>query len=251
MNRMIAFAAAVWVGSLLNPVVMADELTAQQKTEVEKIVRDYLLAHPEILSEMSQKLEANQRLSEDAARKQAVTAYAADIFRLSGDVVAGNAKGDVTIVEFMDYNCGWCKRSVAEVATMIENDKNLRVVFKEFPIFGEGSEYAARAALASNKQNAYWKFHQALFANEGQINAESTDAIASQIGLDVAQLKQDMADPAIAETLSRNKALAQSLMLSGTPAFIVDETVVPGYLPHSQLSQAVDAIRTAGGCKLC
>ncbi len=233
------------------PTANAAEIDAQQKTEIETIIREYLLKNPELLTEMSQSLEVKQRETEAAARTVALKNSAKDIFRLAGDAVVGNPNGDVTIVEFLDYNCGWCKRAVAELGELVKEDTNLRVVFKEFPIFGEGSDYAARAAIAADRQGKYWEFHQALFAQETQVNAAVVDEVAGQIGLDVARMKADMSDPVVAELLIKNRSLATSLMLNGTPAFVVDDQVAPGYLPKSQLASAVQNVRTEGGCKLC
>ncbi len=229
----------------------AEEISPTQKKEIEAIVRSYLVENPEILVEMSQRLEAKQRNEEDKARKSALTGHAKSLFKLAEDPVAGNPKGDVTVVEFMDYNCGWCKKSVIEISKILEQDKDLRVVFKEFPIFGEGSEYAAKAALASRKQDAYWKFHLAMFQHEGQINAEVADSIAASIGLDLDKLKKDMDDPEIAASLAKTRELAQSLQLTGTPAFVIDETVVPGYITHDRMIETIAGVRANGGCKIC
>ena len=134
---------------------------------------------------------------------------------------------------------------------LVEKDKNVRVVMKEFPIFGEGSEYAARAALASVKQGKYWKFHQALFASESKVTAEVTDQIAAEVGLDVAKMKKDMQDPAIAENIQKTQILAQTMLITGTPAFIVDDQVFPGYTQLDGLEASLATVRAAGGCKVC
>jgi protein-disulfide isomerase len=220
------------------------------KAEIEKIVHDYLLEHPEILTEMSTKLQAQEKAAADAKRKGGLSANAKLIFHSDSDAFVGNAKGNVTIVEFMDYNCGWCKKSVAEVAEMTAKDKNLRVVFKEFPIFGQDSEYAARAALASARQGKYWELHQALFAQESHVTAAVVDDVAQGLGIDVAKMKTDMTDPKILQTISTTYDLAKALQIEGTPAFIIDDTLVPGYAPADQLVEHVTAVR-ANGCKIC
>ncbi|NJM31195.1 MAG: DsbA family protein [Rhizobiales bacterium] len=155
------------------------------------------------------------------------------------------------MVEFFDYNCGWCKKGLPEVVKLIEADKNLRFVLVEFPIFGEDSDYAARAAMAAKKQGKYWELHLAMLGHEGKINAAIVDELAAAKGLDMAKLKADMADPAIAALIADNQALAQSLAINGTPAFIIDQTVVPGYLPQDGLMAAIQEVRAGGGCKLC
>ncbi len=229
----------------------AAEFNDSQRKEMEGIVKDYLLAHPELITEMSQLLEEKQKQAEDALRKNALAADAEHIFRNKGDHVAGNPKGNVTMVEFFDYNCGWCKKGFSEVVSLIDADKELRFVLKEFPIFGEDSEYAAKAALASERQGKYWKMHLALFSHGGKITKSSVDEIAAAQGLDMAKLKKDMEDPAISQTILQNRALAQSLAINGTPAFIIDDKVIPGYLPGPELAAAISEVRAKGGCTLC
>jgi protein-disulfide isomerase len=251
MRRLIALvSSAIFACSLALPALSAN-FTPAQKTEMEKIVHDYLLEHPEILRDMANKLEENDKKKEAEARIATLKAQAPQIFRDAGDAVVGNPKGDVTIVEFFDYNCGWCKKSVVEMQALVAKDKDVRIVMKEFPIFGEGSEYAARAALASVKQGKYWQFHQALFAAESKVTAEVVDQIAVEQGLDVARMKKDMEDPAIAENLKTNQALAQAMLITGTPGFIIDDQVLPGYTPLDGIEAALAAVRKAGGCKVC
>jgi protein-disulfide isomerase len=125
------------------------------------------------------------------------------------------------------------------------------VVMKEFPIFGEGSEYAAKAALASVKQGKYWQFHQALFAAPSKVTPQVVDQIAQEQGLDLAKLKSDMKDPAILATMQKNQLLAQSLAINGTPGFVIDDQLSPGYLPLDGLQAMVATVRANGGCKLC
>lgn len=221
-----------------------------QKAEIGEIVREYLMENPEVLLDVSKALEAKQQQAEAEQRTQVLQSSADQIFRSPGDFVAGNPKGDVTIVEFFDYNCGWCKKGFPEVVNLIEKDKNLRVVLKEFPIFGGDSDYAAMAAIASRKQNKYWELHQALFSHEGKITQAVVDELAAKQGLDMEKLKADMKDPAVAQELAATHALAQSLSINGTPAFIVDDKVSPGYLPADTLAAMVDDVRKSG-CKLC
>jgi protein-disulfide isomerase len=251
MRRITAIVAAI--GFLMGTVspVFAEGISPAQKTEFEKLVHDYLLEHPEILRDMANKLEVNDKLAADTARETTLKTQAKDIFHSPMDAIVGNPKGDVTVVEFMDYNCGWCKKSVTELQALVAKDKNVRVVMKEFPIFGEGSEYAARAALASVKQGKYWEFHQAMFASEGKITPEVVDQIAKEKGLDVAKMKIDMKAAEIDAAIKKNQALAQSLALTGTPGFIVDNQLIPGYTELANLEAMLATTRAAGGCKVC
>ena len=243
--------ALLLCGALSSSAAQAGSVTPEQKGEIEEIIRGYLLEHPEILREMSEKLENKEKLAEDAVRGKALLENVAAVFKMEADPVLGNPKGDVTIVEFMDYNCGWCKRSIGEISQLLEKDKNLRIVIKEFPIFGANSEYAARAALAAAKQGKYWDIHQMLFSQEGQITPEVVDQVATELGLDMTKLKADMADKSVLGAISANYDLAKSLQLNGTPAFVIDKTVVPGYMPLDGLEAAVADVRKNGGCQIC
>jgi protein-disulfide isomerase len=246
--RVLATAAAL----LLVPgLALADEFTGKQKDEIGQIVRDYLMAHPEVLLDVSKELEKRQKEAEAGEHKTAIADNAKEIYHSTADFVAGNPKGDVTLVEFFDYNCPWCKKSVPELQKLIERDNNVRVVLKEFPIFGEESEYAARAALAAKAQGKYWQFHEALFAHEGKVNKAIVDEIAKEQGLDMAKLKAEMEKPETQAIVERNQKLAQALGIDGTPGFVVNDQILPGYLPYRGLAAAVEGVREAGGCSVC
>ena len=235
----------------MTPFAFADgSFNDAQKKEIGEIVRDYLMQNPEVLLDVSKALEAKQQQAEAEQRGTVLKSSADQIFRSPADYVAGNPKGDVTLVEFFDYNCGWCKKGFPEVMSLVEKDKNLRVVLKEFPIFGGDSDYAALAALAAGKQGKYWELHTALFAHEGKVTKEIVDEIAKAKGLDLDKLKADMASPEVTKVIADNHALAQALAINGTPAFIIDDTLSPGYLPAADLAAAIEQVRKTG-CKLC
>ena len=221
-----------------------------QKKEIGEVVREYLLKNPEILLDMSRTLEAKQKQTETEMRDKALAASADAVFRSPHDYVAGNPKGDVTMVEFFDYNCGWCKKGFPEVMNLMEKDKNLRVVLKEFPIFGGDSDYAAKAAIAAKKQGKYWDLHTALFSHEGKVTKEVVDETAKAKGLDMEKLKADMNSPEVAQVITDTQVLAQALAINGTPAFIIDNHLTPGYLPAAELMTAIEEVR-GRGCKLC
>jgi protein-disulfide isomerase len=237
--------------ALLPAAVKAAEFTDKQRAELGEIIREYLLKNPEVLLEVSRELEKRQQLAEEQQREQTMNLRAAEIFRSEADLVAGNPEGSVTMVEFFDYNCPWCKKSMPEVLALIEADDDVRFVMKEFPIFGEDSEYAARAALASRAQGKYWQFHQALLSHEGKLDKAGVDAIAVEQGLDLTKLKADMESPEIYAIVTRNQDLARDLGITGTPAFIVDKKVIPGYVQLNRLLAAVQEVRDGGGCQIC
>jgi protein-disulfide isomerase len=173
------------------------------------------------------------------------------IYHASEDLVLGNPAGNVSIVVFLDYNCGYCQRAIPELNKLISADKNVRLIVKEFPILGPESMFAAKAALASAKQDKYAQFHAALTAKRGVKNKSRVLATAEKIGLDVAKLQKDMDDTSVTEVIARNHALARSLSIDGTPTFILDETIQPSFMPYKILAQHVAFIRDNGGCRLC
>ena len=252
MTLRFRFAAAAAALLALTPAAFADgSFNDAQKKEIGEVVRQYLMENPEVLLDVSKALEAKQQEQEAAQRSAVLQSNADQIFRSPADYVAGNPKGDVTMVEFFDYNCGWCKKGFPEVMSLLDKDKNLRFVLKEFPIFGGDSDYAAMAAIAAKKQNKYWELHQAMFAHEGKITKEAVDELAVKHGIDLAKLKEDMKDPTVAKELADNHVLAQALNINGTPGFVIDDQVSPGYLPADELGKIIEQVRADGGCKLC
>ena len=220
-----------------------------QREEIGKIVREYLLQNPEVLVEVSAELDKRRKAEEANKQAQVLLSEKKSIFRSPHDYVLGNPDGDITVVEYFDYNCGWCKRALTEVTKLTEQDKNVRVVMKEFPIFGEHSTFAAKAALASIKQNKYWEFHTALMRAK-QVTTDNTMQIAKSVGIDVAALEKEMQNPVYDKAIAENSRIAQALGMQGTPGFIVDSRVNFGYVPASGLRDMLADIRKEG-CKVC
>ena len=242
--------------------VLADNFTAAQKQDIGDVVKAYMLDHPELLRDMIEKLKIKEDADATAAQGETLATSAKNIFHNELDGVVGNPNGDVTLVEFLDYNCGWCKKSISAVQELVKKDKNLRVVIKEWPIFGHTSEYAASAATASVKQNKYWAFHQALFAAQLPHAQEDTDAtravgeaavekIAVSVGIDVVKLKADMKDQAVEANLINTGKLAAALKFTGTPGFLINKNVYPGYLELAVMERAISKERSQGVCKDC
>ncbi len=223
--------------------------TPEQRQSIEQIVKDYLLQHPEVMVDVGKELERRQTAMQADEHKRFIGEKRATIFASSSDFVLGNPKADVTVVEFFDYNCAWCKKAVDELTKLTKAEPNIRVVFKEFPIFGEASTLAAKAAMASIKQGKYWDFHQALM-KEKQVTKESLFKVAEKVGLDVTRLKADMNDPSYEAAIKSTTELAQGLGIEGTPGFIVDAKVNVGYVPADGLQQMIAEIRKSG-CQVC
>ncbi|MEO0617767.1 MAG: DsbA family protein [Pseudomonadota bacterium] len=222
------------------------------RATIGKIVRDYILANPEILLEAQQALEVKMRAEQEANAKVAIQANAAKIFRASGDPIFGNPDGDVTVVEFFDYNCGFCRRAIPHLTDLVASDKNVKVVFKEFPIFGEESEQAALAALAAREQGKYWEMHVALLERPGRANRQKALDIAASLKLDVDKLKVDMAKPELRKVITDVQALATDLGIQGTPHFLVGPQPIPG-APEDLLQQIQSRVADVRkeGCTVC
>ncbi len=202
-------------------------LSPGQEQQVQQIVHDYLLNNPQILIEVQQKLQEQQMQQMQQIQKEAakvIPGITSELFQSSSSPVAGNTAGDVTVVEFFDYQCPHCKDMSALIDDLMKQDPKLRVVYKEFPIFGNSSEYASKAALAAMKQGKYVAFHDALMQTNESLNKDKVLQIARSAGLNVEQLQQDMNSAAIAQELKTNKNLAKKLQLVGTPAFVIANT---------------------------
>lgn len=240
-----AIALAAAVGSL--PAAhAADALTEAQADQVRTIVRDYLIENPEVLVEAMEALQAREQAAAERTQKDALKQHAGAIFNDPGSPVFGNPDGDVTLVEFFDYQCGYCKAVYPAVMQAVEDDKNLRVVMKEFPILGPASVYASRAALASREQGKYAELHGALMAHKGKLDEATVDAIAKDVGLDLDTLKQDMTSGPVEDQIGVTMALARALGIRGTPAFVVGDTLLPGAVPLERLKQEIEKARKAG-----
>lgn len=222
-----------------NPAAAAD----MSQDEFEQRTRNYLLAHPEVVGEALGRLETKQGEQDAAQGKAALKAHAADIFQDPGSPVGGNPNGDVTLVEFFDYNCPYCKMMAPLMAKATEADPKLRVVYKEFPILGEGSVYAAKAALAANKQGKYEALHRALYQVRGAVAEAKVLEAARAVGLDVDRLKADMQDKAIESMLEKNVKLGEALHITGTPGFVAGEQVSTGARDLSNLQAFIAQAR--------
>jgi len=249
--KTLGISLALLITMLVPAMGQTAQFNAEQRKEMGQIVRQYLMANPEVLRDAFRELERKDAVAKAAGEKAAVQSMASDIFRSPGDHVVGNPDGDITVVEFMDYNCPFCKRALADVEKMIENDKNIRVVMKEFPILGESSTFASRAAIASRAQGKYWEFHLALMRKRGSATETSVFKAAEKVGLDVAKLRKDMDSSEVTEIIERNYAIAQALNINGTPAFVIAENILAGAVGYDVLTSTVAKVRENGGCSFC
>lgn len=241
MKRLIIALGMVF--ALLAPAVQADELS---RDDIKELVLEAIRENPEIIMEAVQLLQQREQQAQDQRAAQTL----ADLRpTLEGDPnapVLGNPNGDVTVVEFFDYNCPYCRRAKPAVEALLAKDPNVRLVYREWPILGEGSVFAARAALASRKQGKYEEFHWAMMGMQGRAEESSVLRIAESIGLDIEQMREDMQDPAIDEHFATSVRLTQSLGFSGTPSFVIGDALVPGLVSEEVLMETVANARAAG-----
>lgn len=217
--------------------------TELPREAVEEIVRDYLRRHPEVVIEAIQAFEERRR-AEARERASRVVAERRDaLVRDPASPAAGNPQGDVTVVQFFDYQCRYCKSVAGAVRTLLAEDRSVRLVYKELPVLGPDSTVAAQAALAANAQGRYVAFHDALMALEGRPTLEAIRRVARQVGLDAARLEREMKAPAIQAALRANQALAREIGITGTPAFVIGAEVVPGAVPLERLRELVARAR--------
>ncbi len=224
------------------PAAKAGAIPAEQRRAFEGVIREYLLKNPAIIREAMQVLQAQEEAEKQAAAAQALKQYRPELLQNADSPVGGNPKGDITVVEFFDYNCGYCKRVAPTVSAVLNNDPNVRIVYKEFAILGPQSLVAARAALAAKRQGKYLEFHDAMMSAE-QADGDSVTATARALGLDYEKLVKDMEDPKITEQLERNYRLATALGINGTPAFVIGDRLVPGAVDETTMMEIIAAER--------
>src|SRR6266851_7195957 len=216
MTKRMTGASAAALLMLALPVA-AQEFSAPQKSEIERIIKDYIISHPEVLQEAIAELDKRQAAADLEKAKTAVSNNAEALFNSNRHVVLGNAKGDVTLVEFFDYNCGFCKRAMADMMELLKDDPKLKIILKEFPVLGPGSVDAAKVAVAVRMQDKsgkkYLEFHQKLLGGRGQADKARALAAAKDAGLDVARIEKDMSSDEVKATIEENFKLADALGL--------------------------------------
>ena len=224
-------------------VASAQNFNDAQRGEIQKIMKDYLLAHPEVLEEVSAELTKRQAAAEAEKHASAVSANANLIFNSPRGVVVGNKDGDVTFVEFFDYNCGYCKKAMTDMVEIMKTDPKLKVVLKEFPVLGPGSVEAAQVAVAVRMQDPtgkkYLDFHQKLLSGRGQADKARSLAAAKEAGLDVARLEKDMVSSEVRATIEENFKLAESMGMNGTPSYVIGNQVVIGAVGMDALKEKI------------
>jgi protein-disulfide isomerase len=241
----ILLAAAVAIAA---PVAApAQSFSADQREEIGAIIKDYLLAHPEVMQDVMTELEKRQQAAEVEKHRTAVVEHQATLFSSAHQVVLGNPRGNVTMVEFFDYNCGFCKRALTDMLDLLKTDGNLKFVLKEFPVLGEGSVEAAHVAVAARMQDTtgkkYLEFHQKLLGGRGQADRARALAVAKEVGFDMTRIEKDMASDEVKKTIDEDMKLADALGVNGTPSYVVGDEVVVGAVGLDTLREKINAGR--------
>ena len=224
------------------PSQAADAFSPAQRTEIERILREALVKDPSILRDAIEALQASEKQQEEASARAALTANRAALID-PADPVAGNPNGNVTIVEFFDIRCQYCKRLEAPMAELLKRDKQVRLIYKDLPVLGPASVLGAKALLAAQRQGAYERLRDALMHTDIPTTKDSIRAAAEKLRLDWARLSQDMDAPEIDARIKQNLSLAAALGIQGTPAMVIGDTLIPGAVDLAELRRAVAGAR--------
>ena len=235
-NIAVMLLAPLLILTSITTVAADNSFSKKQQDDINNMIRAYILEHPEILPEAIQIL---QNRSKKALLSQNHTRLYEDGFSFVG----GNRDGDVTVVEFFDYNCGYCKKAFSTVERLKKTDGNIRIIYKEFPILSEVSYVASKAAMASIKQGKYEVFHKALLNNNGKLTEDKIFSIARGLGMDEKKLAKDMTNPLLERNIQVNHSLAKALDITGTPGFVIGNAIIPGAVPYEQLMALIGQAR--------
>jgi protein-disulfide isomerase len=242
-------AALAGAAACLAAPARADEFTPAQKQELGAFIHDYLVNNPEVLREAIVALDKHDKAVAEVERQKAVTSEAGPLFSSKFQGTVGNPKASATLVEFFDYNCHYCKGALPDIAKLMKDDPNLKIVLKDYPVLGPGSVEAAKVASAARNQlpgDKFWAFHYKLLGMHGPIGKNEALAVARELGLDMDRLNKDMESPDVKAGLDEVMQLADSLQINGTPTFVVGQDVVVGAVGYDQLKNKVDSVHKCG-----
>ena len=246
----LACAAALAIAMVATGLsVKAVEFSKPQKAEIEAIIRDYLVKNPEILRDALAEMDRKQKADEIVAREKAVSEQSAILLNSDFQAVLGNPNGKVTLVEFFDYNCGYCKRAHDDMTNLIKADPNLRVVLKDFPVLGKGSVEAAQVASAVRMQikgDRFGEYHQKLLATKGAIGKAQALNVARDMGLDIGKIEKDMTDASIKTGIDEVLRVADTLNLTGTPSYVLGTDVIVGAVGYDEIKGKLDNMKKCG-----
>ncbi|MBS1181845.1 MAG: bdbD [Proteobacteria bacterium] len=239
---------ALVAAALLPSVAFAQDFTESQKAAIGGVVKAYLMDHPEVITEALQALEARSKATEAQGQTAAIQANREAIFSSPYQAVLGDPQAKIALVEFFDYNCGYCKKALSDTRAILDKDKDVKIILKEFPILSEGSVEAAKVAAAVNilDPRAYEAFHFELMGLRGQADGERALAAAAKAGLDQAKVKETAASSDVAKAINHSYDLARQLNINGTPAYIIGDELVYGAVGFAELTHKIEAMRACG-----
>ena len=252
--RLTRGALALIAGLLATPLgstspADAASFTPEQTSEIGGIVKDYLIAHPEVLRDAITELENREKLAEGEARRKTLAEIGSKLADEPDSLVVGNPSGKITLVEFFDYNCGYCKRALTDLDRLMKANPDLKVVLRDFPILSAASQDAALVALAAHNQftgDRYWEFHRKLLGVRSTVGKQQALDVAKGMGADMARLEADISDPKSRAAIQQSLNTAQSLALNGTPSYIVGEEAIVGAQGFDEIEKRVDNMRKCG-----
>ena len=239
----IVFTMFVFTTMIFDSALAQDVIDDKEKEAINKLIEEYIMDNPEVILKSIEEMRKRQQREEQEAAKKNLIAFEDEILRNPSDPVGGNEDGDVSIVEFFDYRCGYCKDFYTALEEVIDEDDNIRIVFKELPVLGPTSELAARAAIAASRQNLYMPFHIKLMGLKGNLDEKKIFSIATEVGLDLARLKKDMDLRSVQGILDDTKDLAQNLSITGTPAIIIGSNIIRGAIGKERLKALIASTR--------
>jgi protein-disulfide isomerase len=241
-----AFLAALFTAAvLLAPPASAQSFSDDQRHEIEGIIKNYLISHPEVMQDVMAAMDKQQKEADAEKARATIKDNNATLFNSAHQVVLGNPQGNVTMVEFFDYNCGFCKRAMTDMLDLLKTQPNLKFVLKEFPVLGEGSVEAAHVAVAARMQDPagkkYLEFHQKLLGGRGPADKARALAVAKEVGYDIARIEKDMNSDEVKTTIDENMKLADALGVNGTPSYVVGDELVVGAVGLDALKEKLGA----------
>ncbi len=246
----LVMALALGLGAFVSLAAPAKaELSPAQRAEIEGVIKDYLIKNPDVIREVLTEMERRQKADEEAARTKAVTDLAPQLFDSPRQAVLGNPNGKITLVEFFDYNCGYCKKALDDVARLVKSEPDLRLIIKDFPVLGPGSVEAAEIATAMRNQakgDKYWQYHTKLLSTRGQVGKAQALSVAKELGADMDRLSKDAASPETRASLQEVMLIADKLQLTGTPTFVLGDEVIVGAVGQDELRVRIGNMRKCG-----
>ena len=247
--RTLAAVFFLVIASLASAPHALAQLTGQQRTEIESVIREYLVKNPEVLRDALIELDRRAKAAEDTQRRQAVDRLEGQIFNSKHQVVIGNPKGAISLVEFYDYNCGFCKRALGDLVALIKINPDLRVILKDFPVLSQGSLEAAQVAAAVKLQltpDRFWAFHQRLMSSRGQVGKTQAFNLAKEFKVDIARLTKDAESADVKSGIQETMQLGEALGINGTPSYVIGKEIVVGAVGLEALQSRIFNIRKCG-----